>query len=312
MIDNIPRISVIIVTYNQENVISRAIESVLKQKDYVYEICVSDDCSTDRTWNIVQDYSERYPGLFVLNRNNPNIMMFENQEKAISMATGDVVTVIAGDDECGEGWFRKVANYIIDKNIDYKNELLCVYGDYKAIYPNGDSYIHSNQDIMCGAYPLKLALRGLVGNRGACFSAKVKNKFKKVSKGRSYIAEGAWDRQLQIWTEKNYYIPWVANIYYARIGVSVSISGGRHLEHTARWDYLLYKLKKWSIQIDSKDCNYIEYRKAKEKNKKSDIIKYGIKSVDWGLGIKGFQFRRVLFAVLRRIPHPKPIKNFRV
>lgn len=312
MIDNIPKISVLIVSYNQEDVISRAIDSVLAQKDYLYEICVSDDCSTDGTWKILQDYSNKYPDLFVLNQNNPNVMMFENQEKVWTMASGDVVTVLAGDDECGYGWLKKVVNFILENNIDYKNEKFCIYGNFKAIYPNGDSYIHDNRDILCKANPLKLSIRGLIGNRSTCFSINVLRKFQRVSQGRSYIAEGAIDRQLQVWTEKNYHIPWVGNIYYARIGVSISISGERSDQHKARWDYLISKLKEWNVNLDSKDRNYIEYRKAKENNSKIATLLYGLKSIDLKLGLKGFQFRRVLFAILRRFPHSNSIQDFRV
>ena len=91
MIEGIPRISVLVITYNQEDVISRAIDSLLLQRDYIYEICVSDDCSKDRTWDILQDYSAKHPGLFVLNRNDPNVGIFENIEKTWTMPTGDII-----------------------------------------------------------------------------------------------------------------------------------------------------------------------------------------------------------------------------
>ena len=53
-----PRFSVIIITYNQEDVIARTLESLLSQ-EHLYEICVSDDCSSDRTWEILNEYSSR-------------------------------------------------------------------------------------------------------------------------------------------------------------------------------------------------------------------------------------------------------------
>lgn len=309
---NIPRISASILTYNQEKYISRAIESLLAQKEYLFEIIVSDDCSTDSTWEIVSSYAQQYPGLFKLNRNEHNLGIFEHIEKTWTLFSGDIVYRLSGDDECGEGWFKKVVEFIEENHIDYKNALFCIYGDYRAIYPNGDSYVHGNKHILSKCGPIKLSIRGLIGNRSACYSIRIQNMFQKVSMGRSYIAEGALDRQLQVFAQNSYYIKHVGDIYYARIGVSTAINGEKRLQHIARWDYLASNLKKWGVKLDCKDLHYISYRKAKEENNTWLKIKHGLLSLDFNLGLKGLQIRRVIFAILCRIPHKKPIRDFSV
>ena len=56
-----PRISVVIITYKQQDLISRAIDSVLCQKEYgLKEIVISDDCSPDNTWSVLNNYSNKY------------------------------------------------------------------------------------------------------------------------------------------------------------------------------------------------------------------------------------------------------------
>ena len=51
-------LSVIMTTYNHERYIAEAIESVLRQQtSFGVEIVVGEDCSTDRTLNIVRDYA---------------------------------------------------------------------------------------------------------------------------------------------------------------------------------------------------------------------------------------------------------------
>jgi glycosyltransferase involved in cell wall biosynthesis len=56
------KLSVSIITYNQERFIGQAIESVLAQKvNFDYEIVVGEDCSTDSTRAVVMDLHRRYP-----------------------------------------------------------------------------------------------------------------------------------------------------------------------------------------------------------------------------------------------------------
>ena len=260
MIECIPKISVLVICYNQERVISRAIDSLLAQKDYIYEICVSDDCSKDKTWDILQEYSRQFPGLFVLNRNEPNAGIFENIEKTWTMPTGDLIYSLSGDDECGEDWFRNVIEYIQSNNIDYKSELLCIYGDYQCVYPSGDSFVFRNNLVTSGISSVSLALRGLIGNRSAVYSKAVLDKFVNVSKGKSHIAESAQDRQLQLFTQKVYYIPSVGNVYYTQIGVSNNMSKELLDERKAIPQYTMQVLIENGYVPTSSDLNYLEYQ----------------------------------------------------
>lgn len=310
MIEGIPRITVYIITYNQEKVIDRTLESVLNQIDYVYEICVSDDYSTDRTWDILQEYDKRYPGLFKLNRNNPNLGIFENTEKVWTMPTGNVVYDLAGDDSVGDGWFKTIVEFIQQNNIDYKNELFCIYGDYKCIYPNGDSIVHKHGAVAKYNDVFRLALRGVINGRGCCYSKRVLDKFQKVSQGRSHIAENAQDRQLQIFSEKNYYIPQVGNVYYSSIGISVHLTEELKKERMQIWPYSIKCFKELGVDLNKKDLLFIEHRIAYQEyihwgNKKSALfsIWYYLRSFDWRIFRASDSIRGLVFAVRRRLPH---------
>ena len=54
----VPFISVVIPSYNAENVIGRTIESVLSQSYANWELLVIDDGSTDSTRDVVRGFSE--------------------------------------------------------------------------------------------------------------------------------------------------------------------------------------------------------------------------------------------------------------
>lgn len=310
MIEDIPRISVLVITYKQENVIERTIDAIIAQKDYIYEICVSDDCSPDGTWPILQKYQQHYPSLIKINRNDPNLGIFENIEQVRTMPTGDVITTVAGDDLPGEGWFKTVVEFIKDKDIDYKNELFCIYGDYKCIYPNGDSIVHKHNAVSKYDDVFRLALRGVINGRGCCYSKRVLDRFQKVSQGHSHIAENAQDRQLQIFSEKNYYIPRVGNIYYSSIGISVHLNEELKKERMQIWPYSVKCFKELGVELNKKDLLFIKHRITYQEyihwgNKKSALLSlwYYLRSFDWKIFRASDSIRGVVFAVRRRLPH---------
>lgn len=326
MILDIPKISVLIICYKQEELIRRAINSLLSQKEYIYEICVSDDCSPDGTWEILQEYDKQYPGLFKLHRNDPNVGIFENIEYTWTMPTGDIIYQLSGDDECGKEWFKTVVEYIRVNKIDYKNELFCIYGDYQAVYPNGDSFISKNNLILTTYNPLGLALRKLICSRSVCYSIKVLKRFVRVSEGRSYAVESAQDMQIQIMSEHNYYIPKVGNIYHTGIGVSsIKNKNGSKYEPSTPMECVNKVLAKKTYMLPRKDRSLMDfyheralYRNSivRKLNKcsiwyrikcKSQLLYLYLSSFSVGLAMKGIRTKRYLFAIVRRLPHNKPI-----
>lgn len=315
MIEGIPKISIIVITYKQEEIVGRTLDSLINQRDYLYEICVSDDCSPDGTWEVLLDYKNRYPDLIKLHRQEHNVGIFENTEYQWTMPTGDIVNEIAGDDVTPDGWYKAVIDYIRENNIDWKNELFCIYGDFMAIYPNGDSMVFSNKAISKRPNEaFRLVLRGIVTGRGCCYSIKVHRKFVNVSQGRSHIAETAQDSQRPFFTEKNYYIPRLSNVYYTGIGVSTRINSESFEERLKIWPYAEAFFKSRGFVFTRCDKNYGKYNIAMKRFRYNrnivsfiDLIKTYILSRDFSLP-HGNGFKHFLFAIVRRLPHNRPIR----
>ena len=60
------KVTVWLSTYNQEPYVAQALDSILMQKtDFPFEVIAADDCSTDRTQEIILDYQKRYPDKIV-------------------------------------------------------------------------------------------------------------------------------------------------------------------------------------------------------------------------------------------------------
>jgi len=98
---NSPLVSVVIVTYNHAQFILECLESVRCQTYNEIELVVSDDCSSDKTLDIVNDWvekhSDRFAHVSVLS-NNTNLGISGNYTKASIAATGIYIKHLGGDD----------------------------------------------------------------------------------------------------------------------------------------------------------------------------------------------------------------------
>lgn len=93
-------VSLCLVSYNQEAYIKDSLESVLNQDYENLEIVISDDNSTDNTFFIIKEICEKYNGKhqLIINRNEKNLGLVGNVNKAISLSKGKYIALAAGDD----------------------------------------------------------------------------------------------------------------------------------------------------------------------------------------------------------------------
>lgn len=95
----VPTVSVLLVTYMHEQYIDQAIQSVLAQRlTGGLELIVSEDCSPDRTGDIVMEYATRHPEQVtvlrsVRNRNDQEVFL-----RAYRAARGRYIAYLDGDD----------------------------------------------------------------------------------------------------------------------------------------------------------------------------------------------------------------------
>lgn len=94
-----PLLSVIIISYNQEKYIRDAINSVLMQKvNFKYELILADDCSTDNTKKILEEYKEKYSDIIKIATRKKNMGATNNVLDAGRKCKGKYITVLEGDD----------------------------------------------------------------------------------------------------------------------------------------------------------------------------------------------------------------------
>lgn len=94
-----PVVSVLLLVYNQEAYIRQCIDGVLcQQTNFLYEIIVADDFSTDSTRSILLEYQKLYPKLFKLCFQEKNLGILENYKIGLNLCRGAYIAQCAGDD----------------------------------------------------------------------------------------------------------------------------------------------------------------------------------------------------------------------
>lgn len=111
-----PLVSVLMTSYNREDYIAEAIESVLSSTYQNLELIIVDDCSNDKTVSIAKGYLEKDKRI-KLYVNEKNLQQFPNRNKAASYATGKYIKYLDSDDR------------IYDWGLEYCVQLMEKYPD---------------------------------------------------------------------------------------------------------------------------------------------------------------------------------------
>lgn len=125
------KFSVLIISHNQEKYIKETVESVLNQSYQNFEIVVSDDCSTDKTQDIVKSIEDERVKLVTTLF---NVGINGNEETGILTCTGDYIVLLGGDDRLRPEHLQQVYETIKEKNTDVVYVHLCPineHGHYK-------------------------------------------------------------------------------------------------------------------------------------------------------------------------------------
>lgn len=104
-----PLFSVATVTYNSGRWIKQSIESVLASSYSDFEFIISDDCSNDDTWSIINQYND---SRIVAFRQEKNIGEYCNRNTVINIAKGRYLLFVDGDDVLLKHTLRNLSEYI--------------------------------------------------------------------------------------------------------------------------------------------------------------------------------------------------------
>jgi glycosyltransferase EpsE len=152
------RISVIMGIYNCASTLAEALDSLLAQTYQSFKVIMCDDGSKDNTMEVAQQYVDRYPGKFILIKNERNLKLAATLNHCLEYADTEYVARMDGDDLCDPTRFEKQIKFL-DEHPEYAHVSTTMklfdedgfYGQSRTLVPvpskaqfkNGTPYYHA-------------------------------------------------------------------------------------------------------------------------------------------------------------------------
>lgn len=119
------RFSIVMPAFNAEATIERAVRSVLAQETSGWELIVVDDCSTDRTADLVAALAQNAVGVRLI-RHDENRGVAAARNSGIDAARGELISFVDSDDEC-------LPSYLSTLSTGFEGEVDVVLGAREVI-----------------------------------------------------------------------------------------------------------------------------------------------------------------------------------
>ena len=127
----IPKVSVLMPNYNCEKYLSESIESILNQTFTDFEFIIIDDCSTDWSWDIIQNYAKKDKRIVAL-RNDENLKICKTLNKGLEIARWEYIARMDSDDIAMDTWLENIY-----KKISQNSKIGICWGNILLINSNG-------------------------------------------------------------------------------------------------------------------------------------------------------------------------------
>ena len=137
-----PFVSVKTISYNHEKFIAQCIEGIMMQKtNFPFEFIIGEDCSTDNTMKIIQEYADLYPDVIRVITSEKNVGWIENDHRTDSVCQGKYVAFCEGDDFWTDPYKLQKQVDFLEANPDYglvHTNFSCVEGEKTIQNVRGD------------------------------------------------------------------------------------------------------------------------------------------------------------------------------
>lgn len=137
-----PTLSIVIATYNGARFLREQLDSIYAQTLHADEVLAVDDCSTDETVEILEEYHRRYGLKYVVNEHN--LRVNANFEKALKLTSSDLIMFCDQDDV----WMPNKIELMMDKMyLMIREESKNTNDDIPLMVTSRDTYVDSQMNI---------------------------------------------------------------------------------------------------------------------------------------------------------------------
>lgn len=151
-----PKVSVILASYNHEEFVGKAIESVISQSFKDWELIIIDDCSKDGSVDVIKQYKDSRIQFFEAKVNKGPILTFN---ELMEKAQGDYIAILGSDDI----WYQNKLQVQIEY-MEKNNEIAVCFSHVEFIDENGIVYSHDKDcDMQINVFNQRNR------NQGECF-----------------------------------------------------------------------------------------------------------------------------------------------
>ena len=113
---NSVKYSVIIPVYNREKTLTRCLDSLLVKSRSDVEIVVVDDGSTDGSEQLIRGYTEKYPAVRYIHKENGGVSSARNT--GLDHAVGKYISFVDSDDYVTDDYFTVLDHWTVDDQSD--------------------------------------------------------------------------------------------------------------------------------------------------------------------------------------------------
>lgn len=125
-----PLISIIVPVYNAEKYLEKCVDSITSQTLHDVEIILVDDCSTDESGRLCDEYALKDSRIRVIHFDE-NRMQGEARNAGLNLASGDYIGFVDADDYIEPDTYESVYSVITSHSAD-----ICMFG-IKVVYETG-------------------------------------------------------------------------------------------------------------------------------------------------------------------------------
>ena len=303
-------ISVIMLVYNHEEFIARAISSVLAQESsYLIELIICNDASTDKSHLLIKKAIEILPGNISVKYFNHtvNLGMLENFLFSLNQCTGDYIAICEGDDYWTEPFLIQSEADFLENHVNYN-----LVTGYVKEYFQGTGRFVSPKDLKSYDFSYKDML---VRNHCSTCVTMIRNFIK--NKKFEYIKDMGTDSQL--WIQAlgkdglGRKLPQIFGVYRRHQNSATGIRKSQAQTYKNGMDFMRRKVQKaefWNRYYDGtanlsvlqvKKHIYPKMIKAAFQTKNlKDLIKYGINYCSAQFVFKFYKLRNFNFRLFNK------------